>query len=406
MKKLLAVFIAIWTILVLTSCPQPDDKIGTPILNNINFGLYDTFAVMRETNSNSKSLSDSLSSNLNRLFGYVDKTFEKIAIEDENGIEWACNKVKPLQSKYLALILSETRGANKSYLIDRDSNKIFDLSFFGQETSIINNLQVTANGIFTTHNDSVVKVDLDKKLITPLTNSEIDKARAFIRDDEGNMLVAISYSKLKLFIGNEAPKDCLNCPYNFAGEGLIAKKADYLITNSSANVFYHVRSNKIGHISSGELVWEDAPYEYSISYSYNYEEGKCIYPINNSEFAMKVISSIPDENWVTIHDLSSGELIYTKYILPDGFYATDYINGSVLMRKGEDYCLYNLENKESTFIVKGPLINSQMTPSGFIYTKYLNATDVQTYLYNFATDETELMNTSGVEVISIASFVQ
>ena len=57
-------------------------------------------------------------------------------------------------------------------------------------------------------------------------------------------------------------------------------------------------------------------------------------------------------------------------------------------------------------LVENSLADWKMTTGGVIYTRYLSASENETYLFNLATKEEEKLSSSGVEVVSIASFVE
>lgn len=404
MKKALFIVLFVFILFALTSCKDPQNaKAGDPVLKNIDFKAYNSFAVMREAEK-AKSLSDSIISNANRLFGLADAKLEKITISDEKGVEWACNSVKNVSGKYLLVSLSHA-NQRKNYCIDRASNAILDLSFLLTDFNGAN-IQVTAEGLFAKKNENAFKVDIDTKTLIPLTNPETDGAQGFYRDDAGNMLVLTHLGKFKLFPANGAPIECSGDEVWLFSSGVSDKNPFYMIANPSADIILSLADKKIYHISSGALTYEYLPFSKGGNEPYYYGYGSCLFPNDNATISKKIIW-YSKTGFVSIHDLSSGSLEFTKFNAPEDLTGTmAYDNGVFYYSTNVEISALELETQVTTTVFEGSVSNWKMAPGGIIYTEYLSATDTQTCFYNFATKEVEKLTSSGVEVISIASFVQ
>ncbi|MGP1418267.1 MAG: hypothetical protein ACTTJZ_00450 [Sphaerochaetaceae bacterium] len=419
MKKLFLLFVAISAIFCLAGCrDEAFIRAGDPVLKNIDFKAYDAFAVMKES-SGSKSLSDSISSTLNRLFGLADNSLEKITIADEKGLEWACDSVKNVGNDYILMELSnlsESELRFKNYCVDRASNKIIDLSFLIGDRKIDSKelgLQSTAEGLFAKNSGSVAKIDTEAKTATPLTNSNADGVIAYYRDDNGNMLVYTSKGNFKLFPANSAAPIDYSTMDGSSGlflDGVRDKDPMYMIANNEFDAIVCLREYKVFHIASGALVSEKLSIDDGGSLSYYY--GACLSDESRATVGQKVIwySAL---GYVTIHDLSSGALSFIKYDAPENL-ATSYLDkgnvayydGNLIYSSASGLFSLNLESQVTTPVFEGSVSSWKLAPGGLIYTKYLTATDTQTCFYNFATKETEVLSSSGVEVVSIANFVE
>lgn len=412
MKKL-SLFVAMaFAVLLLVSCPDSmAPKAGDPVLKNIDFKSYDSFAVMKESSSGAKSLSDGISSDLNRLFGLADSTLEKISIVDEKGLEWACNAVKNVGGKYLLISLSYANQA-KNYCIDRISNAILDLSFLLDEYSTDfsgANIQTTTEGLFAKKGGNAVKMDIDAKTLIPLTNPETDGAQGFYRFDNGIMLVRTNNAACKFFPPNGAPIDYTeNSDIRRVIDASIELDSMQFLSSPDLNFIVDVGAHVICRVSESGLAIEPLPVEKGGELAFWGLSGKKIYPLDKGSDNTRLVFYHKYDALVTIHDVSTGELEYTEYTAPAGITgAMGYHDGSFIYSINAGIFSLDLESQVATPIFEGDVSSWKMAPGGLIYTEYINgsATDVQTCFYNFATKETEVLSSSGVEVVSIASFV-
>ena len=414
MKRLLFV-LSIFVILIsLSSCKEPKTTAGTPKLSGIEFSKYGAFAVMREPDG-SRGLFDRVQGGVNRLFGLTDDILEKIPITDDKGLEWACNRVGRLGENSILLVLScavQDGMEYKNYIVDRIHDKVIDLTFLmdGIHTDIRDyGVQATASGLFAKKGRAVVDIDAESKTMRQLTNPKIDIVDAFWKNDAGDML-ALTDDTVKLF-----PKDnglpCVVVPAGYYCNtylkyyGLRDRQPLSFIASPSTGLIVCLETNDVYRLSSGGLSHTALSEELGGSLSYGGSYGIYLTAIPETGYADKAVW-YSKRGYVTIHDVSSGEIVFHKYDAPNGLSQASYWNGHlVYLTSSGLYCL-DLEKQTTETVVEGSLAKWQMTTGGVIYTKYLSATDTQTCFYNLATKETEKLSSSGVEVVSIASFVE
>ncbi|MGP1507249.1 MAG: hypothetical protein ACTTJW_00005 [Sphaerochaeta sp.] len=419
MKKALFVVLSVFVLLALVSCKNPElptTGIGTPNLSNIEFAKYDAFAVMRESNG-ARGLSDSINGEINRLFGLTEDTFEKIPITDDKGLEWACNEVSNLGKDFLLIGLSCTHSAGptvyKNYIVDRPHNKVIDLSFLNENELIKPklkdlNILTTAEGLFAKKDSMAVRIDPETKTMTPLTNPKTDAVMGFYRDSSGNMLVKTD--KCKLFPADGSSPIDYTDDSNFEfliRAGVCSKDPMIMLVNPDYDMIVCLAKGEIYHMSSGKLEKETIPWSKRPHFGYEWSRC-CLYPKTHTEFSQNVICYLYKEGYVSIHDISTGELLFTKYDAPKylGYENVAYWDGYFIYSTESSLYSLNLEAQTTETVVEGSLAKWQMTTGGVIYTKYLSATENETCFYNLATKETEKLSSSGVEVVSIASFVE
>ena len=415
MKKALFVVLSVFVVLIsLSSCKEPEKTAGTPKLSGIEFSKYDAFAVMREPDG-SRGLFDGVSGGINRLFGLTDDVLEKIIITDNKGLEWACNRVNKLSKDLFLMELSCAAYAGaeyKNYIVDRVHDKVVDLSFLmdGIHPYIKDyGVQATASGLFAKRRGAVVSIDVELKTMTQLTNPKIDIVDAFWKNDAGDML-ALTDDTVKLF-----PKDNglpgvvvpagYYCNTYLKYYGLRDRQPLSFIASPSTGLIVCLETNDVYRLSSGGLSHTALSEELGGSLSYGGSYGIYLTAIPETGYADKAVW-YSKRGYVTIHDVSSGEIVFHKYDAPNGLSQASYWNGHlVYLTSSGLYCL-DLEKQTTETLVEGSIAKWQMTTGGVIYTKYLSATDTQTCFYNLATKETEKLSSSGVEVVSIASFVE
>lgn len=419
MKKALFVVLSVFVLFALVSCKNPElptAGIGTPNLSNIEFAKYDAFAVMRESNG-SRGLSDSINGEINRLFGLADNVLEKIIITDDKGLEWACNEVSNLGKDFLLMGLSCTHSAGptvyKNYIVDRLHNKVIDLSFLDGDTEygIKNiNLQANAEGLFAKKDFTVVKIDSETKTLTPLTNPDVDKVDVFYRFDNGAMLVYESGPKAKFFTpSNVAPIDYTGDIFNaHIIYSIRQNNAHNFLTRPDLDFIVDLENEGYYTVTSEGLEFD------SLKEKHGYKEGhseySVIYPKEHTLLSTKVVRYYYYQGLVIVYDISSGALQSLEYKAPAPYNIKkdmfSYNNGHLIYSTSSGLYSLDLEAQTTETLVEGILAKWQMTTGGVIYTKYLSATDVETCFLNLATKETEKLSSSGVEVVSIASFVE
>lgn len=417
MKKVLFVVLVVIVLVLFASCKPIPEKVtaGTPRLTDIKFSKYDAFSVMRET-SKSKGIFDDVGGGVNRLFGLTQDALEKITIKDDKGLEWACNKVSKLGKDFLLMVLSCAAHAGmeyKNYIVDRAHDKVIDLSFLidGASTDIRDfNIQATASGLFARKDSAVVDIDAESKTMKTLTNPKTDTIIAFWKNDAGDML-ALSGDTVKVF-----PKDGrlpievdLGEHGYFDYSGIRDKEPMYFTANPATGLILYLREGLLYQLSSEGLSATKLPAE--VGGNLNYDYGICLTDRTENGYAEKVIW-YSRQGYVTIHDLSSGKLVFKKYNAPTKL-VTSYIDkGKVAYWDG--YLIYstesglyslNLETQTTETLVEGSLSKWQLTTGGVIYTEYKSATENETYFLNLSTHEKEQLSSSNVEVVSIASFV-
>lgn len=421
MKKLFLLFVAISAIFCLVGCKDKMEapKAGDPVLKNIDFKSYDAFAVMRESNG-AKGLSDGISSNLNCLFGLADNALEKITLADEKGLEWACNEVKNIGNDFLLMGLSyagEAETQFRNYCIDRMSGKVIDLSFLVGSRPVDMKeigLQSTSEGLFAKKDATAVKIDPDAKTLTPLTNSETDPIRGFYKFDNGVMVVATDDGAGKFYPAGGG------IPITYASDSDIAytirsagsRWAIGCLVSPDTDFMVNLYLKKIVHMAPKGLTDEYLPDdkgggEYKGGWLY-YDTAIFLYPLEDTLDRTKVICYHRTlGGLVTIHDISTGELVYTQYLAPPDLTGTmGYDNGIFYYSTNAGIYALELETQVTAPVFEGSVSSWKLAPGGLIYTKYLSATDTQTCFYSFGTKETEVLSSSGVEVVSIASFVE
>lgn len=415
MKKALFVVLSIFVILIsLSSCKEPKTTAGTPKLAGIEFSKYDAFAVMREPDG-SRGLFDGVSGGINRLFGLTDDVLEKIIITDNKGLEWACNRVNKLSKDLFLMELSCAAYAGaeyKNYIVDRVHDKVVDLSFLmdGIHPYIKDyDVQATASGLFAKRRGAVVSIDVESKTMTQLTNPKTDIVDAFWKNDAGDMLVLTDetgpqYFKLKVFSSSGGvPIDVSEISFPIL-DGLRDKNPMAFIANPKSGLVLYLWEKTLYRLSADGLSCEKLTKE--AGGGINYRSGICLSDKTETGYGEKVIYYSSYYGYVTIHDLSSGELVFTKYNAPKGLSKAVYWNGHLIYLTSSGLYSLNLEAQTTETLVEGSLAKWKMTTGGVIYTKYLSATDVETCFLNLATKETEKLSSSGVEVVSIASFVE
>lgn len=420
MKKLFIVIVAILIAFVLTSCPDKQvPKAGDPVLKGIDFKSYDAFAVMKESSSSSKSLSDGISSSANRLFGLADSMLEKITLADEKGIEWACNEVKNIGNDFLLMGLSyagEAETQFRNYCIDRMSGKVIDLSFLVGSRSVDMKeiwLQSTSEGLFAKKDATAVKIDLETKTLTPLTNPEADIVTGFYRFNNGNMFVRNQEWNFKLFPPNGIPIEYNDSTIRNVMSGAVHRNPSECLTSPELDFAVNLHDKKIIHIAQNGIITQE-PLPKNKGGDLGYSARNCLYPQVGDIGCTKTVHYYHNvwyddhgiNGHIAIHDISTGELVYTQYLAPPDLTGTmGYDNGIFYYSTNDGIFALELETQVTTTVFEGSVSSWKMAPGGLIYTKYLSATDTQTCFYNFATKETEVLSSSGVEVVSIASFV-
>lgn len=419
MKKALFVVLSVFVLFALVSCKNPElptTGIGTPNLSNIEFSKYDAFAVMRESNG-SRGLSDNITGEINRLFGLADDTLEKIPITDDKGLEWACNEVSNLGKDFLLMGLSRTQSVGpteyKNYIVDRPHNKVIDLSFLNDNVLIKPKLEdlnilTTAEGLFAKKDSTAVRIDPETKTMTPLTNPKTDAVLGFYRFDNGAMLVYESGYKAKFFTpSNVAPIDYTGHIFNAHIIYSIGNNdAHEFLTRPDLDFIVDLSHERYYTVTSEGLECESLKEKHG--YKEGYSEYSVIYPKEKTLLSTRVIRYYYNQGLVIVYDISSGALQSLEYKAPYNIESDNiaYNNGHLIYSTSSGLYSLNLEAQTTETLVEGSLAKWQMTTGGVIYTKYLSATDVETCFLNLATKETEKLSSSGVEVVSIASFVE
>lgn len=178
------------------------------------------------------------------------------------------------------------------------------------------------------------------------------------------------------------------------------------LTLPSMDFIVSLIARRIHLISNDGISISALPYDKGGSL--RYDEGGLIYPSIDTQCSTIAICYHRYEGLVTVHDISSGELIYKQYDAPKNldYKNVAYSNGNLIYSTSSGLYSLDLEAQTTETLVEGSLAKWQMTTGGVIYTRYITATDIETCFLNLATKETEKLSSSGVEVVSIASFVE